>query len=86
MLREFGSAMRKPRNQPIRTMRYAALPAAKKKGVRFGRPATLDAHRNDIACLRAMGKTGRAIAAELGAPAGSVFQVIGELNRVAKAA
>jgi DNA invertase Pin-like site-specific DNA recombinase len=70
----------------IRERVNAGLAAAKKKGVRFGRPATLDAHRDDIARLRAMGKTGRAIAAELGVPAGSVFHVIGELNRVAKAA
>jgi DNA invertase Pin-like site-specific DNA recombinase len=70
----------------IRERVNAGLAAAKKKGVTFGRPATLDAHRDDIARLRAMGKTGRAIAAELGVPAGSVFQVIAELNRVAKAA
>jgi putative DNA-invertase from lambdoid prophage Rac len=70
----------------IRERVNAGLAVAKKKGVRFGRPATLDAHRDDIARLRAMGKTGRAIAVELRVPAGSVFQVIGELNRVTKAA
>ncbi len=45
----------------IRERVNAGLAAAKKKGVRFGRPATLDAHRDDIARLRAMGKTARAI-------------------------
>jgi putative DNA-invertase from lambdoid prophage Rac len=64
----------------IRERTRAGLKVARAKGVRFGRPATLDAHRDDIARLRAMGKTGRAIAAELGVPAGSVFQVIGELK------
>jgi DNA invertase Pin-like site-specific DNA recombinase len=62
------------------------IAAAKTRGVRFGRPATLNAHRVDIARLREQGRSGRAIAAELSLPVGSVFQVITEFNRVAKAA
>ena len=62
------------------------IAAAKTRGVRFGRPETLNAHRDDIARLRVQGKSGRAIAAELGIPVGSVFQVFNELNRIAKAA
>jgi DNA invertase Pin-like site-specific DNA recombinase len=41
------------------------IAAAKARGVRFGRPATLDAHRSDIARLRARGLTCRAMAKEL---------------------
>ena len=67
----------------IRERVNAGLAAAKKKGVRLGRPATLDAHREDIARLRAIGRTGRAIAAELSLPVGSVFQVIGEFRLAA---
>jgi hypothetical protein len=37
----------------------------------------------DIARLRAMGRTGRAIAAELSLPVGSVFQVIREFRLAA---
>jgi putative DNA-invertase from lambdoid prophage Rac len=62
------------------------IAAAKARGVRFGRPETLNAHRDGIARLRVQGKSGRAIAAELGIPVGSVFQVFNELNRIAKAA
>ena len=67
----------------IRERVNAGLAAAKKKGVRLGRPATLDAHREDIARLRAIGRTGRAIAAELSLPVGSVFQVIREFRLAA---
>jgi DNA invertase Pin-like site-specific DNA recombinase len=54
------------------------IAAAKARGVRFGRPATLDAYREDITALREQGRSGRAIAAELSLPVGSVFQVIRE--------
>ena len=67
----------------IRERVNAGLAAAKKKGVRLGRPATLDAHREDIARLRAIGGTGRAIAAELSLPVGSVFQVLREFRLAA---
>jgi DNA invertase Pin-like site-specific DNA recombinase len=62
------------------------IAAAKARGVRFGRPATLDAYRSDIARLRARGLTCRAIAKELDIPVGSAFQVFRELNAMAKAA
>lgn len=65
----------------IRERVTAGLAAAKKKGVKLGRPATLAAHRGNIARLRAQGMTGRAIAVELGLPLGSVFQVMNELKR-----
>ncbi len=39
--------------------------------------------REDIARLRAIGRTGRAIAAELSLPVGSVFQVLRELRLAA---
>jgi DNA invertase Pin-like site-specific DNA recombinase len=62
------------------------IAAAKIRGVRFGRPETLNLHRDGIARLREQGRSGRAIAAELSLPVGSVFQVFNELNRIAKAA
>jgi DNA invertase Pin-like site-specific DNA recombinase len=67
----------------IRERVNAGLAAAKKKGVRLGRPATLDAHRDDIATLRAQGLTCRAIAKELKIPLGSVFQVTREFKLAA---
>jgi DNA-binding CsgD family transcriptional regulator len=38
----------------------------------------LDGHREEIARLRAMGLSCRKVAAELGIPLGSVFQVVRE--------
>ena len=52
----------------IRERVNAGLAVARKKDVRLGRPATLDAHRGDIARLRAQGLTFRAIAKELRYP------------------
>ena len=54
----------------IRERVNAGLAAAKTKGVRLGRPATLDAHHDDIARLRTEGLTCRAIAKELDIPVG----------------
>jgi DNA invertase Pin-like site-specific DNA recombinase len=54
----------------------AGLAHARARGVRLGRPATLDAYRDDVNRLRAQGRTGRAIAKELGLPNGSVFKLI----------
>ena len=62
----------------IKERTRAGLKAAKKRGVRLGRPATLDAHRDEIARLRAAGASCRATAKELGIPVGSVFQVVRE--------
>jgi DNA invertase Pin-like site-specific DNA recombinase len=57
----------------------AGLAAAKARGVKLGRPVTLGAHREDVARLRAQGRTGRAIAKELGIPSSSVFKLIAGL-------
>jgi DNA invertase Pin-like site-specific DNA recombinase len=51
-------------NESIR----AGLAAARKRGVRLGRPETDNAHRGNVARLRARRLTGRAIAKELGIP------------------
>jgi DNA invertase Pin-like site-specific DNA recombinase len=67
----------------IRERVNAGLAVAKKKGVRLGRPSTLDAHRDEIAQLRTAGLSCRAIAKELGIPVGSVFQIIRELRLAA---
>ena len=54
----------------------AGLAAAKAKGVRLGRPPTLENHRAEVARLRTEGLTGRAIAKELGIPPSSAFKLI----------
>jgi DNA invertase Pin-like site-specific DNA recombinase len=46
----------------------AGIAGAQARGVKLGRPVTIDAHREDVARLRAQGRTGRAIAKELGLP------------------
>jgi DNA invertase Pin-like site-specific DNA recombinase len=38
----------------------AGIAAAKSRGVKFGRPMTIDAHRDSVAALRASGYSGRA--------------------------
>jgi hypothetical protein len=45
-----------------------------------GRPTTINAYCEDVAKLRAQGRSGRAIAKELGIPAGSVFKLIGAVK------
>ena len=67
----------------IRERVNAGLAAAKKKGVRLGRPATLDANRDETARLRTTGLSCRAIAKELEIPIGSVFQVVREFRLAA---
>ena len=52
------------------------LIAARKRGARLGRPQTVNAHRGDVARLRARGMTGRAIAKELGIPSSTAFKLI----------
>ena len=54
----------------------AGLAAARKRGARLGRPQTVNAHRGDVARLRARGMTGRAIAKELGIPSSTAFKLI----------
>jgi DNA invertase Pin-like site-specific DNA recombinase len=60
------------------------LAAAKARGVRLGRPETVNAHREDVARLRALGLSGRAISKELGVPSSTVFKIIGQLGRRAR--
>jgi DNA invertase Pin-like site-specific DNA recombinase len=63
----------------IKERTIAGLKAARAKGVRLGRKPTLNAHRENVARLRAQGHTGRAIAKELGIPSSSVFKLIAGL-------
>ena len=57
----------------------AGLAAARRRGIKLGRPGTLGVHREAVAKLRAQGRTGRAIAKELGIPSSSVFKLIAGL-------
>jgi DNA invertase Pin-like site-specific DNA recombinase len=52
------------------------LIAARKRGIKLGRPQTVNAHREDVKRLRAQGLTGRAIAKELGIPSSTAFKLI----------
>lgn len=56
----------------------SGLAAARGKGVRLGRPSTLNEHRDDVLELRGQGKGIREIARELKMPVASVFKVIKE--------
>ncbi len=56
------------------------LAAAQARGVKLGRPVKINAYCGDVARLRAQGRTGRAIAKELGIPSSSVFKIIGQLD------
>ena len=56
------------------------LIAARKRGVKLGRPETVSVHRENVARLRARGLTGRAIAKELGLRSSSVFKIIGQFK------
>ena len=61
----------------------AGIAAAKSRGVKFGRPMTIDAHRDSVAALRASGYSGRAIAKELNIPSSNVFRLIADLDKAA---
>jgi DNA invertase Pin-like site-specific DNA recombinase len=56
------------------------LARARRKGIRLGRPRTLDAYREDVARLKAQGLSGRGIARQLGLPVGSVFGILRHLS------
>jgi hypothetical protein len=58
----------------------AGLAAPRKRRIKLGRPQTVNAHRGDVARLRARGLTGRAIAKELGIPSSTAFKIIGQLK------
>jgi DNA invertase Pin-like site-specific DNA recombinase len=65
----------------IRERVNAGLAVARAKGVKLGRPVTLEAHRSEVTRLRRQGHSGRAIAKELGIPSSSVFKLIAEIER-----
>jgi DNA invertase Pin-like site-specific DNA recombinase len=54
----------------------AGLAAALERGVKLGRPRTLDRHLDAAARLRRKGLSGRQIAGQLNIPAGSVFAIL----------
>ena len=56
------------------------LAAAKRRGVKLGRPMTRNAHYEDVARLRSQGYTGRAIGRELGIPSSTAFKIISQLH------
>src|SRR6476469_8747087 len=58
----------------------AGLAAARDRGVKLGRPRTLDHHRAAVAKLSRRGLSGRKIAAKLNIPAGSVFALMRDLK------
>jgi putative DNA-invertase from lambdoid prophage Rac len=62
----------------------AGLAAAKKRGVRLGRPRkVVNGHRDDVLRLRAEGMSGRAIAKTLGTSNSNVFRLIATLEKAA---
>ena len=65
----------------IRERVNAGLAVAKAKGVKLGRPASLDRHQEKVAKLMAKGLPGREIAAQLGIPSSSAFKIIGAVKR-----
>ena len=67
----------------IRDRVNAGLAAAKAKGVKLGRPETLNQHKADVARLAAKGLSGRKIAAELGIPSSSVFYLLRQDRKAA---
>jgi DNA invertase Pin-like site-specific DNA recombinase len=56
------------------------LSAARRRGVKLGRPMSRNAHHEDVARLRARGMTGRAIGRELGIPSSTAFKIISQLH------
>lgn len=62
----------------IRERVNAGLASARSKGVRLGRPSTLQRRRGDVMELREQGKGIREIARELKMPVASVFKVLKE--------
>jgi putative DNA-invertase from lambdoid prophage Rac len=60
----------------IKERTLAGLKAARAKGARLGRPATLGAHAAKVATLRSQGLSVRAIGKELRLPPSSVFKAL----------
>ena len=59
----------------------AGLAAARDRGVKLGRPRTLDRRRADVAKLMKRGFSGRKIANKLKIPVGSLFAVMRAVDR-----
>ena len=59
---------------------HEGFAAAKRRGIKLGRPRTLDVYREDVARLKTQGLSGRGIARELGLPVGSVFGILRHLS------
>jgi DNA invertase Pin-like site-specific DNA recombinase len=59
---------------------HEGFAAAKRRGIKLGRPRTLDAYHGDVARLKAQGLSGRSIARTLGLPVGSVFGILRHLS------
>jgi DNA invertase Pin-like site-specific DNA recombinase len=55
------------------------LARARRRGVKLGRPETVNRHRGDVAKLRVRGLSGRTIGKELGVPSSTVFKVLSHL-------
>jgi DNA invertase Pin-like site-specific DNA recombinase len=58
---------------------HEGFAAAKRRGIKLGRPRTLDVYREDVARLKTQGLSGRGIARTLGLPVGSVFGILRHL-------
>ena len=74
-----GSAIAQFEHSIIVERVNAGLAAARRRGIKLGRPGTLSVHREAVAKLRAQGRTGRSISEELGIPSSSVFKLIAGL-------
>ena len=62
----------------------AGLAAAKRRGVKLGRPRkVVNEYRDEVLALRAQGLSGRAIAKELGTSNSNVFRLIADLEKAA---
>lgn len=64
----------------IRERVNAGLAAARARGAKLGRPASLEEHRAAVAGLLAQGKGVREIARELGLPVSSVYKLVRQLR------
>jgi DNA invertase Pin-like site-specific DNA recombinase len=60
----------------IRERINAGLAAARERGVKLGRPRTLDRYITAVTTLRRKGTSGRKIARKLNIPTGSVFAIL----------
>jgi DNA invertase Pin-like site-specific DNA recombinase len=56
------------------------LARARARGVRLGRPHSVNPHRDDVQALREQGLSGPKIASELGIPSPTVYKIIGSLD------